>query len=251
MNYIIIILNSFKENRFFVVGFPTYFIIHYGVFTMSTIFKTLVLSSIAASSLFSAEIQPLSSQPSHCSLSDSQAKTSVFFVIAQGSVLGGPLGLAYSLGMLSLIDNLSSDCSYSNKTEVLNNNKTSVLNNNKTEVLNNNKTEVFNNKKLSFDHVALFDFNSSKIKSIDIGSINLSDPLLKTIKVYGHADNIGSENYNFQLGLKRAIEFKKYIRLNNFTPSTTIISTGSFGKTKNKGIVNHDLQRRISLELIY
>ena len=68
------------------------------------------------------------------------------------------------------------------------------------------------------------------------------------IQIEGHTDSIGSDEYNFALGLKRANSVKEYLIKNNIP--NNILKIKSFGKTA--PVSNIDSKnRRVDLKITY
>jgi len=81
-----------------------------------------------------------------------------------------------------------------------------------------------------------FDFNSDKIKPSSYEIINTFGEALKQntglrIRIIGHTDNVGKDDYNKQLSAKRAEAVRAYI-INNFGISAERLQTGGMGDTE-------------------
>jgi len=80
-----------------------------------------------------------------------------------------------------------------------------------------------------------FDFNKFSIKSefvpglVEIADVMKSNPSL-TVRIDGHTDNIGTEEYNMQLGNKRAMAARQYLIDQGVAADR--ISTDSFGYSR-------------------
>ena len=80
-----------------------------------------------------------------------------------------------------------------------------------------------------------FDFNKFNIKSefvpglVEIADVMKSNPSL-TVRIDGHTDNIGTEEYNMQLGNKRAMAARQYLIDQGVAADR--ISTDSFGYSR-------------------
>jgi OOP family OmpA-OmpF porin len=80
-----------------------------------------------------------------------------------------------------------------------------------------------------------FDFNKFNIKSqfvptlVEIADVMKDNPML-TVRINGHTDNIGSEKYNMELGLKRALAARQF--LIDQGVGAERISTDSFGYSR-------------------
>ena len=80
-----------------------------------------------------------------------------------------------------------------------------------------------------------FDFNKYNIKSefvpslVEIADVMKNNPML-TVRIDGHTDNIGTEEYNMQLGNKRALAARQYLIDQGVAAER--ISTDSFGYSR-------------------
>jgi OOP family OmpA-OmpF porin len=102
-----------------------------------------------------------------------------------------------------------------------------------------------------------FDFNKSTIKpeSIPIlynsAEILLRNPDIK-VEIQGHTDNVGSENYNQKLSLRRAETVRNFLIAKGVAASR--LTTVGMGKTKpimdNKTAEDRGLNRRIEFKVI-
>jgi outer membrane protein OmpA-like peptidoglycan-associated protein/tetratricopeptide (TPR) repeat protein len=90
--------------------------------------------------------------------------------------------------------------------------------------------------KLEGDFVLYFDFKKSvldgdnALKLKEMTKKMVDNPTVK-VKIEGHSDNIGSEQYNLTLSNERANLVRKYLIQNNFSPNR-IIHTKGFGETR-------------------
>ena len=79
-----------------------------------------------------------------------------------------------------------------------------------------------------------FDFNMATINSSSFPSLNVLADWLKardfTLKVSGHADRIGSEDYNLKLSNERALAVKNYLVEKGADP--TLIDPVGFGESQ-------------------
>lgn len=109
-----------------------------------------------------------------------------------------------------------------------------------------------NNLILSMDENVLFDFNKYQVKNRVKNSLNtLSRALVENsdirIKIDGYTDNIGSENTNLVLSLKRAKAIKEYLIIRGVTGNN--ITVEGYGesdpKTSNETEDERSQNRRV------
>lgn len=104
----------------------------------------------------------------------------------------------------------------------------------------------------------LFDFDSYKpstylINRVDSVFNNLKSPI-DTILVIGHTDNVGSDEYNNDLSLKRAISIGDYIRSLEIIADNRIINQGKGSKypvASNNSEVGRYKNRRVEIIIKY
>lgn len=156
----------------------------------------------------------------------------------------------YILKSITILLILSS-CS-SNRNISKNINDTVIMNNNGSND-NNNKINKsieedysYSRNDIIFLKTIYFDFESYKLTSEAKRNLNLLIKYLtqennkdKTILLSGHCDNVGTEKYNYKLGLKRTKTAKEY--LINKGINEKRIKTISYGKRDNERKVEIDI----------
>lgn len=112
-----------------------------------------------------------------------------------------------------------------------------ILNNNLTSIENIKSND--NSKDIIFLQTIYFDFNSYDLTYEAKSNLKLLIKYLlqdqnkyKTIILTGYCDQVGSDNYNYDLGLKRTEETKQYLIKNNIDGNR--IKIISIGKDKEK-----------------
>lgn len=128
--------------------------------------------------------------------------------IAQGAIIGGPVGAFWAIGTLSYADNIKCDDNAQEKVE---------------------ETKESKAKTVKYEGIVNFDFDSYKVKSIPSKLQALSNDNTTSISIDGHTDEIGTDEYNFALGLKRANEVKNILVLQGVDKSK--LSVKSYGET--------------------
>jgi outer membrane protein OmpA-like peptidoglycan-associated protein len=98
----------------------------------------------------------------------------------------------------------------------------------------------------------LFDFNSPRIKSTMRGVLmNLVDLCMqnpeKKIKIMGYTDQVGSENYNLELSLKRAQAIEQFLRQNQVQNPIESVGMGFSPKMVNWKVLDPKKQRRVEV----
>jgi len=102
-----------------------------------------------------------------------------------------------------------------------------------------------------------FDFNKSSIKSESIPILyNAAEILLKNpdikVEIQGHTDNVGSDNYNQKLSLRRAETVRNFLIAKGVAASR--LTTVGMGETKpimdNKNAEGRGLNRRIEFKVV-
>jgi outer membrane protein OmpA-like peptidoglycan-associated protein len=123
--------------------------------------------------------------------------------------------------------------------------------------LKDNQTDIFHvihaeKPVRTFEDVA-FDFNESGLKKSSEGNLFDLVDLIKqnnpqSIVVVGHTDNVGDEQYNLELSLKRAHSVKSFLIENEITNT---IETKGYGESKplyeNNSIENKTANRRVEI----
>ncbi len=92
-------------------------------------------------------------------------------------------------------------------------------NNNDDDINNNNNKVIYGNKKdVLFSNTIYFNFDSYEIKDNEKQNLQLTAQYLNeernkhiNIKLNGYCDDLGTEQYNYELGLKRAEAVKYYL----------------------------------------
>ena len=104
---------------------------------------------------------------------------------------------------------------------------------------------------------SLFEFNSDKIAEDNYAGLNVVADFLKetpnvTVKVEGHTDNIGSQEYNQKLSERRAKSVANYLIKAGIDKKR--ISTVGYGETvpvaTNKTSAGRDLNRRVEILIL-
>jgi OOP family OmpA-OmpF porin len=103
----------------------------------------------------------------------------------------------------------------------------------------------------------VFEFNKDVIKPTsypfldEVVDVLAAEPNW-TLKVEGHTDNVGKDDYNLKLSQKRAESVKKYIESKGIMPSR--ITAEGFGSTKpiadNKTEEGREKNRRVEFKII-
>ncbi|WP_298754219.1 OmpA family protein [uncultured Arcobacter sp.] len=173
--------------------------------------------------------------------------------ILQGALIGGPIGAFWGLGTVFYADKYQNDCvkdepkmaSIEPKKE-----KTGASENvdQKLDKLQNDKSMEDENKNfLEVESFVNFAFDSYVIKKVnkDVKSLELSNS--NKVVIEGHTDSVGTDEYNFALGLKRAKAVKDYF-LKNSVIEEGKLSVVSYGETA--PISTNDAEnRRVDLKL--
>lgn len=198
--------------------------------------------------------------------------------IAQGFIIGGPIGAFWGLGTVIYANNVD-DCG-ENKTLDANNQNSTTLKNEETitllvqtgsmnqeakenkqvpvaektnldEIKTVQNPQVNQEAKQTFKEVNSFvnfgyDRFDFKTVNTDLKTLNLDNA--SEISIQGHTDSKGTDEYNFALGLKRANSVKAYLIKNNISKDK--ISVTSFGEVS--PISNVDAKnRRVDLKITY
>jgi outer membrane protein OmpA-like peptidoglycan-associated protein len=123
----------------------------------------------------------------------------------------------------------------------------------------NEQTDIYfynkNNVAVSLPDI-LFDFDSYKLKynanfvKLLLDFININQP--KAIKIVGYTDSNGTEKYNLDLSLNRAIEIKNLLIKNNIKYNIETIGKGMTNPiATNKTKEGRSLNRRVEIYFIY
>ncbi len=146
----------------------------------------------------------------------------------------------YILKSIAILLILSSCSSNRNINKNINDNI--IINNNGSNNKTNKSIEEdysYNINDIIFLKTIYFDFESHELTSEAKRNLNLLIKYLtqennkdKTILLSGYCDNVGTENYNYKLGLKRAKTTKEY--LINKGINEKRIKTISYGKRDNE-----------------
>ncbi|WP_419764304.1 MAG: OmpA family protein [Arcobacter sp.] len=174
--------------------------------------------------------------------------------ILQGAFIGGPIGAFWGLGTVIYADRYQNDC-MEDKIKMVSpepkKEKTIESENvdKKLDKLQNDKSMENDNK--NFEEVESFvnfAFDSYVIKKVnkDVKSLGFSNS--NSVIIEGHTDSVGTDEYNFALGLKRAKAVKDYF-LNNSLIEQSKLSVVSYGETA--PISKNDAKnRRVDLKLL-
>lgn len=174
--------------------------------------------------------------------------------VLQGLIIGGPIGAFWGVGTIAFADSYQDDC-VKNETKVAvvvpQKEKTIASENvdKKLDNLQNDKSMENDNKNFQLvESFVNFEFNSYVIKKVnkDIKSIDFSNA--KIIVIEGNTDSVGTDEYNFALGLKRANAVKDFFIKNNVIDLDKL-SVVSFGETAPIS-TNDDQNRRVDLKLL-
>lgn len=175
--------------------------------------------------------------------------------VLQGAIIGGPIGAFWGLGTIVFADkvNLCDSNEIKEITPIVNENKNlkEVQEVKQNENLNEIKTVINKEPIETYKEVnsfVNFEFNkyNFKITNTEISTLNMLNA--SKIQIEGHTDSIGSDEYNFALGLKRANSVKEYLIKNNIP--NNILKIKSFGTTA--PVSNIDSKnRRVDLKITY
>jgi peptidoglycan-associated lipoprotein len=193
--------------------------------------KKIILTTLAAATLSTTLMAS-----SQCPTTQERISFGAIGVI-QGAVIGGPVGAFWALGMAKYADSYDDQACHKkeivNDIEVLVDTKLDTI---KTQVqeeesVSNTVAVVTNtSKSVEYNSIVNFDFNSYIIKSIPSKLQALNNKNIKSIQINGHTDKVGTDEYNFALGLKRANAVKQLlIDANNI--STRKLKTTSYGES--------------------
>ena len=106
---------------------------------------------------------------------------------------------------------------------------------------NNKPNVLYNTAKdnIMFLKTIYYDFNSFELKREAKQNLDLLAKFLlqnsnknKTVDLYGYCDNIGTDNYNYNLGLNRSLTAKEYLITKGI--NTNRINAISIGKKDNE-----------------
>lgn len=171
--------------------------------------------------------------------------------VLQGAIIGGPIGAFWGLGTIAFADKVNL-CDSNEIKEVQKIQEIQELQEVKqNENLNEIKTVINKEPIETYKEVnsfVNFEFNkyNFKITNTEISTLNMLNA--SKIQIEGHTDSIGSDEYNFALGLKRANSVKEYLIKNNIP--NNILKIKSFGKTA--PVSNIDSKnRRVDLKITY
>ena len=135
------------------------------------------------------------------------------------------------ISFILLLINSCSNKQVDNK--IKNNNK--IFNNYRTEILNEN----IDKDNIMFLKTIYYNFNSFELtrearQNLDLLSRYLSQDnnKNKTITLYGYCDDIGTNDYNYNLGLNRAFSAKQYLIIKGINKDR--INIISLGKRDNE-----------------
>jgi OOP family OmpA-OmpF porin len=107
----------------------------------------------------------------------------------------------------------------------------------------------------AFTNAALFDFDSSEIKTASYPMLGQAVTILEKnpsmkVSLQGHTDNIGNDEYNMGLSLRRADAIKAYLVKKGIAENR--LATEGFGSTKplspNSSETGRSLNRRVVLQ---
>ena len=181
--------------------------------------------------------------------------------VLQGAIIGGPIGAFWGLGTIVFADkvNLCDSNEIKEITPIVNESKNleevqeleELQEVKQNENLNEIKTVINKEPIETYKEVnsfVNFEFNkyNFKITNTEISTLNMLNA--SKIQIEGHTDSIGSDEYNFALGLKRANSVKEYLIKNNIP--NNILKIKSFGTTA--PVSNIDSKnRRVDLKITY
>jgi outer membrane protein OmpA-like peptidoglycan-associated protein len=159
----------------------------------------------------------------------------------QGAVIGGPVGAAWFLGLYYFADKNKCDTSIFNVIDSTKKLSVSCLDDSLDEP---SISETFNSN-ISFDSLCSFNFDSSKVLNFIELPFDISN--VESISIIGHTDPVGSSSYNYKLGIKRALSYKKILLLKYPSLTNKKITIASSGSNENSGFSSFSDMRRISL----
>lgn len=171
--------------------------------------------------------------------------------VLQGAIIGGPIGAFWGLGTIAFADKVNL-CDSNEIKEVQKIQEIQELQEVKqNENLNEIKTVINKEPIETYKEVnsfVNFEFNkyNFKITNTEISTLNMLNA--SKIQIEGHTDSIGSDEYNFALGLKRANSVKEYLIKNNIP--NNILKIKSFGKTAPVSKIDSK-NRRVDLKITY
>lgn len=184
--------------------------------------------------------------------------------VAQGFIIGGPIGAFWSYGLLHYMTSYENPSSCNENVEVHNVvikepevlPKIVVVETIKQELVVPKITKQTEEEKpynpkdaiVRYDSFLNFDYDSSNIKTIPLILSTFENDTIKSIRIEGNTDMHGSSEYNVSLGLKRANSVKELLIKQKIDESK--LSTISYGHVNT--ISNNDQDnRRVDLQITY
>lgn len=184
--------------------------------------------------------------------------------VIQGFVIGGPIGAFWGLGAIIFADNYEGICDNKpTQTAAVQTKETPIEKIEETKsvqekpvnvdekldsITQNNATALINTGLVVFPSIVQFDYDSYKVNAIPSKLDELKDEKIEFIKIDGHTDSKGSDEYNFALGLKRANAVKDILIKKGI--SSEKLSVVSYGESN--PISNNDFEnRRVDLNIKY
>ncbi len=231
--------------------------------------KKIILSLSVATLLFTTNLQA-----KECPTTCERIAFGTMGVL-QGIFIGGPVGAFWGLGVAIYADNYE-DNNCDEKTiekekvtakedntkdeqkssemvgavQVQEKVETQSVNVDGTldDISQNTTSEIMNKGFVVIPSIVQFAYDSYKVENIPqkLSSIKNSD--IKSIKIDGHTDSVGSDEYNFALGLKRAKAVKSIlVSLGIESEKLSIVSYGESSPISNNDAEN----RRVDLNIKY
>jgi peptidoglycan-associated lipoprotein len=195
--------------------------------------------------------------------------------VIQGLVIGGPVGAFWGLGTIIFADNYeASDCNDKSKeadkkkpNEIISKDqensskmiepmeeKSKVkeqsisVDDRLDNISQNNTSEVISKGYVVLPSIVLFEYDSYTVQNIPQKLSTLKNDGIASIKIDGHTDSVGSDEYNFALGLKRANAVKNILIGQGIeTEKLSIVSYGESSPISKKDSEN----RRVDLNIKY
>ena len=195
--------------------------------------------------------------------------------VLQGIFIGGPIGAFYGLGTVIYADNYEDDSCGDKSIE--NKNVTATKDNSKDEqksskmvkevqvqekveaqsvnvdgaldyISQKTTSKMMNKAFVVIPSIVQFAYDSYKVENIPQKLSSIKNSEISSIKIDGHTDSVGSDEYNFALGLKRANTVKNILVSQGIeSEKLSIVSYGESSPISNNDAEN----RRVDLNIKY